>query len=71
MFNSMMHLNNLSSCFDENTIVTTINRGPIKIKDVVLGDQVVTHLGNIRKVVQLHKNPLGDRKFYNLKISKT
>jgi ribonucleoside-diphosphate reductase alpha chain len=61
----------LSSCFHEDTIVATVNRGPIKIKDVEIGDSVITHLGNIKKVSQLHKNLLNERKFYNIDISKT
>uniref|UniRef100_A0A6C0E0N6 ribonucleoside-diphosphate reductase n=1 Tax=viral metagenome TaxID=1070528 RepID=A0A6C0E0N6_9ZZZZ len=71
LFNSGTKLSNLSSCFHEDTIVTTVNRGPIKIKDVVIGDSVVTHKGNVRKVVQLHKNLLGERKLYELNIAKT
>lgn len=71
LFNSGTRLANLSSCFHEDTIVATVNRGPVKIKDVQIGDQVVTHKGNVKKVVQLHKNPLNDRKFYELNIAKT
>ena len=61
----------LSSCFEENTIVTTVNRGPIKIKEVIVGDLVTTHLGNIKKVVQLHQNALGNRKLFNLGVHKS
>ncbi|NBU34182.1 ribonucleoside-diphosphate reductase subunit alpha [bacterium] len=71
LFNAGTRMSNLSSCFHEDTIVATVNRGPVKIKDVQLGDQVVTHLGNVKKVVQLHKNPLGERKLYELNVSKT
>lgn len=71
MFNSGSNLQNLSSCFDENTIVATINKGPVKIKDVEIGDLVITHKGNVKKVVQLHKNELGNRKLYELSIYKT
>ena len=71
MFNSLGRLGNLSSCFHEDTIVATTNRGPIKIKDVQIGDSVITHLGNVKKVLQLHKNLLNDRKLYNVEIAKT
>jgi ribonucleoside-diphosphate reductase alpha chain len=71
LFNSGTRLANLSSCFHEDTIVATVNRGPVKIKDVQIGDQVVTHKGNVKKVAQLHKNPLNNRKFYELNIAKT
>lgn len=71
LFNVGTKREQLSSCFHENTIVATTNRGPVKIKDVEIGDSVVTHLGNVKKVSQLHKNLLGDRKFYDLSIQKT
>lgn len=71
LFNAGTRLANLSSCFHEDAIVATINRGPVKIKDVEIGDQVITHKGNIKKVVQLHKNLLGNRKLYELSIAKT
>lgn len=71
LFNSGTRLASLSSCFHEDTIVATVNKGPIKIKDVQLGDQVITHKGNVKSVLQLHKNPLNNRKFYELKIYKT
>lgn len=71
MFNSGTPLSQLSSCFEENTIVATVNKGPIKIKDVQLGDLVVTHNGNIKPVVQLHKNPLNNRTLYEINIAKT
>ena len=60
----------LSSCFDENSEVFTLN-GVKKIIDVKIGDQIVTHNGNIKKVVQIHKNELGDRKMYDLNVYKT
>jgi len=71
MFNAGTRLANLSSCFHEDTIVATVNKGPMKIKDVVIGDQVITHKGNVKKVVQLHKNPLNGRKFYEVNIAKS
>lgn len=71
LFNSSTRMPSLSSCFHENTIVATVNRGPVKIKDVEIGDLVVTHKGNVKKVLQLHKNLLGDRRMYELDIAKT
>jgi len=70
-FNAGSKMNNLSSCFHEDTIIGTVNRGPVKIKDVQIGDEVVTHLGNVKKVVQCHKNLLGNRKLYEINIAKT
>ena len=71
MFNAGSRLQNLSSCFHEDTIVATVNKGPIKIKDVEIGDLVITHLGNVKKVEQLHKNLLNNRKLYEINIAKT
>jgi len=71
LFNSMSHLNNLSSCFHEDTLISTERRGVVRIADIVVGDYVVTHLGNVKKVVQTHKNLLGNRTLYELKIAKT
>ncbi len=69
MFNSGTRLPNLSSCFHGDTLVYTHNRGYVKIKDVLPGDEVITHKNNLKKVVQVHENLLGDRKLYNLYIS--
>lgn len=66
MFNALTPMNNLSSCFHKDTLVYTVNRGPVPISQIVVGDQVTTHLGNVKKVVQLHKNALGDRKMYEI-----
>lgn len=55
-----------SSCFDGSTRVFTLN-GTKRIDEVEIGDMVITHKNNIKKVVQLHKNKLGDRKLYVLK----
>lgn len=70
LFNSGTPLPQLSSCFDENTLVDTFT-GPKKIKDVCIGDKVVTHLGNIKEVKQIHKNEVGTRKMYELNVYKT
>lgn len=71
MFNAGTRSSNFASCFHEDTIVATVNRGPVRICDVQIGDTVVTHNGNIKPVVQLHRNPLGNRKFYEINIAKT
>ena len=71
LFNAATRMGQLSSCFTGDTIVTTVNRGPIQIKDVKIGDQVITHLGNIKQVVQLHRNHLGSRKLFNLNLFNT
>ena len=68
MFNSLTPMNNLSSCFDENTVITTVNRGPVLIKNIKKGDKVTTHLGNVKKVLQIHKNKLNNRKLYEIQI---
>jgi len=69
LFNAGTPNQQMSSCFEENMIIGTVNRGLVKIKDVEIGDYVRTHLGNVKPVVQLHKNLLGNRALYNLKIS--
>jgi ribonucleotide reductase alpha subunit len=45
----------MASCFLGTSLVDTL-RGPVPIKDVMVGDEVITHRGRVRKVVQLHKN---------------
>jgi len=59
------------ACFVEDTEILTINEGVKKIKDVKIGDLVVTHKNRVRPVTQIHKNPLGDRKIYKLNVEKT
>lgn len=59
-----------SSCFMEGTKVFTMN-GVKNIEDVIIGDEVVTHTGNIKKVLQLHKNPLNNRLIYDIKLAGT
>ena len=58
------------ACFCEDTEIFTINEGVKKIQDVKLGDLVVTHNNRVRPVIQFHKNPLGDRKIYKLKVER-
>lgn len=55
-----------SSCFVAGSLVHT-KQGPKPIETVAIGDEVISHTGLWRKVVQLHKNPLGDRTLYTLK----
>ena len=59
------------ACFIEDTEILTINEGIKKIKNVKIGDLVVTHKNRVRPVTQLHKNPLDNRKIYKLKVEKT
>jgi hypothetical protein len=70
LFNSGNKRSQLASCFEGNTLVNTL-RGPIPIKDIQLGDEVITHLGNVKKVIQIHKNEINDRKIYKVSIRKT
>ena len=58
------------ACFVKDTEVFTINDGPKHIQDVQIGDVVVTHKNRLRRVTQVHKNKLGDRKIYKLEIEK-
>ena len=67
LFNAGTPKPQMSSCFVAGTKVFTVNNGVKNIEDVVLGDQVVTHRGNVKPVIQLHKNPLNDRQLYKLK----
>ncbi len=67
LFNSGNKRSQLSSCFEGNTLVNTL-RGSIPIKDVEIGDEVVTHLGNVKKVIQKHKNKINERKLYQVKF---
>lgn len=60
-----------SNCFVEGTTVFTTNRGPVPIEEVLIGDETVTHKGNVKKVTQLHKNKLGDRKVFGIKCFRT
>ena len=58
------------SCFVAGTRVYT-NDGVKNIEDVELGDKVVTHTGNLKRVLQLHKNNMGDRTLHSLNVYKT
>ena len=61
----------LSNCFLAGTRVLTINEGIKNIEDVIIGDEVITHLGNIKKVVQTHKNLVNNREIFELKCFRT
>jgi ribonucleoside-diphosphate reductase alpha chain len=69
-FNAGTPRQQLSSCFVEGTQVHTMN-GVKNIEDVIIGDEVVTHTGKIKKVSQLHKNPLNNRIIYDIKLAGT
>ena len=58
------------SCFVAGTRVYT-NRGVKNIEDVEIGDEVITHTGKLKRVLQLHKNSMGDRKLHSLNVYKT
>lgn len=69
-FNAGTPRQQLSSCFVEGTQVHTL-MGVKNIENVVIGDEVVTHTGKIKKVSQLHKNPLNNRIIYDIKLAGT
>ena len=60
-----------SSCFVAGTPVFTVNRGPVPIEEVRVGDKVVTHTGSFKSVIQTHKNPIDDRTLFDIKVYKT
>lgn len=60
-----------SNCFVAGTNVFTANRGVIPIEKIEIGDKTVTHLGNVKKVTQLHKNPLDSRNIFKIKCFRT
>lgn len=70
LFNAGTKRPQLSSCFLAGTPVHTMN-GVKFIEDVIVGDEVVTHNGNVKKVLQCHKNVLNDRKIFDIKIAGT
>ena len=71
LFNAGYKRQQLSSCFMKDTEIVTINDGVKYIQDVQIGDLVVTHNNNIKKVEQVHKNLLGERQVKKLKVSKS
>lgn len=71
LYNSGTKSPQLSSCFVQGTLVDTVNKGPIPIENVVQGDTVITHLGNVKEVVQCHINKLNGRKLYKVNLYNT
>ena len=53
-------------CFTENELVLTTD-GYKKIKDIVVGDNVITHVGNIKEVCDVMQNYSDD--IYNIKTT--
>lgn len=70
LFNMGTNVQQGSSCFVKGTLVHTMD-GVKPIEEVKLGDMVVTHKGAVKKVSQLHANPLGDRKVWAIKTAGT
>ena len=70
LFNAGTSHTQLSSCFVAGTLVHTMN-GVKPIETVEIGDEVVTHTGNVKKVKQLHTNLLGDRTLFDMKMAGT
>lgn len=70
LFNAGTSAQQLSSCFIAGTKVHTMN-GVKKIEDINIGDEVVTHTGAIKKVIQTHTNLLGDRELFDIKVAGT
>lgn len=71
LYNAGTECEQALSCFPAGTKVFTTNVGAINIEDVEIGDEVVTHMGRKRKVVQLHKNPILDRRVFEIKCYMT
>ena len=71
LFNAGMRVQQCSSCFAAGTEVATVNAGVKRIEDVAIGDLVVTHLGNVKPVTQLHRNELAGRRLYDLRVSRS
>lgn len=65
------YIMSLGNCFVAGTKVHTLNRGTVSIEEIEVGDDVVTHSGNKRKVIQKHKNKLKNRKIYEVKCIRT
>ena len=61
---------NLNSCFCAGTECLTTT-GVKTIETVQVGDQVITHTGAVRTVLQLHTNKLGNRGLYRLQCAHT
>jgi hypothetical protein len=55
-------------CVDENTLIKT-KKGYKEIKNIEIGDQVFTHKGRYKPVMNVFKNKLDDRDVYKVKSS--
>lgn len=55
-------------CVDENTLIKTKN-GYKYIKNINIGEEVFTHEGRYKKVLNKFLNPLKNRKVYNIQSS--
>jgi ribonucleotide reductase alpha subunit/intein/homing endonuclease len=71
LFNAGTKRPQLSSCFIKGTLVDTVNKGPVPIDYVEIGDSVVTHMGRSRRVLQKHVNPLEGRNIYKVNLYNT
>ena len=60
----------MSSCFHGDTLVNTL-RGPVPIRDVLIGDEVITHTGKAKKVVQTHENLINGRRLFKVCFKQT
>ncbi len=69
MNSGKLRAGSLVSCFDGEERVMT-NNGYKKIKDINLGDRVLTHTGNYENVIELFENDYND-KFIELKFNST
>lgn len=64
-------LQTAGNCFVKGTKVLTINDGVKNIENVVVGDEVPTHNGNIKPVTQIHRNKLANRQLFDIKCFRT
>jgi len=65
LFHAGTRRSQMASCFMEDAEVWTY-KGRKKIKDVKIGDRVITHNGRIGVVEQVHKNLRGFRQLFDL-----
>lgn len=55
-------------CLDKDTLIHT-KYGFKKIKDISIGEEVYSHTGNLRKVLNKFENIKGSRKVYNIQTN--
>ena len=67
LFNAGTPREQMSSCFVAGTMVMT-DLGAKPIEQVAIGDMVMTHKNRWKPVLQLHTNPLGERKLYDFNV---